>query len=440
LPIQVIDVRLLDAPDLAAFNIDLPTRGAVEEGYNLTLSGWALAPTGPPPSVALALVGSPNLIDGLLTESRLHGTRQGVGDHYADIPRAHECSFLFYCSLVGLPTDSDLLLSARLEDGRLAPMARLQVRRNLIPRRGTNGIRPVLMSCPGRSGSTWLTRLLGQHPQGVAHRPFEREPRVASYWMEVFRALSGPTGYSRAIQPVVTSSADWWIEGRGWLQHVDVGGDPHLHNWLVNDSVEDVAAFCRARIEGFYRSVACEDGKDRPSFFVERSVHPRLTALVHELFPGTTELHLIRDPRDILASRLSFIDKTANPKQFGRDAAGSNEEYVREHFAREMTHALHRWEAADNQALKIRYEDLIEDPHSTLERIFRHLDVDASTETVQQVFDGASQQTPERQEMHLTAPSQQSSVGRWRQDLDETLLAACEETLGDVIRAFGYAD
>ena len=436
--VQALDVELLEAPHLAAFNLDLPTAGSVEQGYNLTLSGWALAPSGPPRSVRLTLTGSSVMLDGVLAESRLLGFRHGVGDHFAEIPRASESNFLFYCSLIGLPRESKLVLSAQLHDERSIPMARLRVRRDVISVPTDRCIQPVLLYSPGRSGSTWLTRLLGQHPQGVTYRPFQREPRVTSYWMEAFRALSGPTGYSRAIHPERTESRDWWIVDRDWLPQMDVADDPHLQRWLVEAAVEDMARFCRGRIEGFYGSVARDENKGRPEFFAERAVSARLTAMAREFFPRLTELQLMRDPRDILVSRLAYIART-KAEQFGRETADSDEEYVRESFSREMRNTLQRWKAAGPESILVRYEDLIQRPEDQLREIFERLEVDSDPATVSQVLTAARLRSPDRQREHMTTTPEEQSIGRWRRDLGAPLLAAFEESLGDVIGEFGYS-
>jgi hypothetical protein len=388
--------------------------------------------------VRLSVAGPDDLIFGPLAESRLLGARRpALGEHFSDIPDAEEAGFLFYCSLVGLEREVDLLLSALLSHGQTAPFARLRVRRDRVPGKPPVGVTPVLIDAPGRSGSTWLTCLLGRHPLGVTYRSFEREPRVAGYWTEVFRAVSGPTGYSRATDPEEVDSADWWIAERQWLPQVDVSRDPHLDHWLNSESVEEIASFCRGRIEGFYRSVARDEGKDRLEFFAERAVSPRVTAVVRELFPQSAVLSLIRDPRDILASRIAFNRQTGR-QQFGRSAAADDEEYVRTHFAREMKHLVRKLDRAAERGLLIRYEELIERPKEVLGQVFKFLAVDARPETVSTILEDARSLLPERQHSHRTARKPRTSIGRWRQDLSESLVTACEQELGDVMARLDY--
>jgi hypothetical protein len=160
--------------------------------------------------------------------------------------------------------------------------------------------------------------------------------------------------------------------------------------------------------------------------------------MVREFYPGVAEILLVRDPRDILSSRLSYMAKTG-VQQFGRGAAGSDEEYVRNQFAPEIRLFLIQWEDARDRALRLKYEDLVRRPEDTLRSIFEHLEVDAAAETTSQVLSAAEQMTPERQRHHMTVADAQASIGRWRADLDKSLVVACEDALGDTLSRLGYA-
>jgi hypothetical protein len=70
-----------------------------------------------------------------------------------------------------------------------------------------------MIRCLGRTGSTWLMRLLGQHPEVLVYRPFEYEPRLVSYWIEVLRRLGHPRAGLAALRPS-GSEALWWL-GQG---------------------------------------------------------------------------------------------------------------------------------------------------------------------------------------------------------------------------------
>ena len=62
-------------------------------------------------------------------------------------------------------------------------------------------IEPIVLTALGRTGSTAVTRLLAAHPAVAAYRPFEYEPRVVTYWIDVLRALAEPGRFRRQIAP-----------------------------------------------------------------------------------------------------------------------------------------------------------------------------------------------------------------------------------------------
>jgi hypothetical protein len=41
---------------------------------------------------------------------------------------------------------------------------------------------------------------------------------------------------------------------------------------------------------------------------------------------------------------------------------------------------------------------------------------------------------------HKTSPDPESSIGRWRYELDPSLQAICQEAFGDVLKEFGYEE
>ena len=436
--VEVVKVDLTRAPEIAGFALDVPTPGTVEGGYNLTIAGWAVTPSGPPPAIQVALIGSDPLLDGPLTEVRLLIRRPDIGRRFPDISAADECGFFTSLSLVGLPPASRLAVLARLDDGRHILLAQISLVRDRLAPRSREGLSPVLLHVPGRAGSTWLTRLLGQHPRLVTYRPFQYEPRVAGYWTEVFRMLSEPKSHSRGIHPERTDQADWWVSDRAWLPLVDTRGDPILASWLATESTAEISAFCRGRIDAFYTVTGREQGKTDFRLFAERAINPWLTAVLRELYGGElSEVFLVRDPRDILVSRLSFMAKTGR-QQFEREVATDDEDYARRQFSEELKDFLNLWKHTGNQATLLRYEELIRAPERTLTSLFEHLRIEADAVTVAQVIEVARRLTPERQETHKTARDDSASVGRWRRDLDETLLSACEDGLGDALIELGY--
>jgi hypothetical protein len=430
-----VDVSLGPGENIVGCELQLPDQGPQDSGYNLVVSGWADGRAGPVTRLRIAqLAGASGSPPGrMLLEVALAEPRPDAPEAERQAP---EGTFHASLSLVGTPAECELDVSCGFADDSWEPLARLRIKRTPLPAADPSSIRPVLLRGPGRAGSTWLIGLLGRHPEAVAYAPFRYEPRIGGFWSEVFRALSRPAGYSRAIHPEDVDSPEWWVARRDWLPLVDTRDEPALERWLTKDSVEQLADFCRGRIDGFYEEAAKTVGAAHPSCFVERDVNPGLTAILRELYPSLRYVFLIRDPRDVLASRLAFIAKRGY-LQFGRHAAGSDDEYVRNQFTEELRGFLQTWSAYRDIGILVRYEELMRTPEGTLAAICEHLGIDAAGPTLETVVSGAPLVSPERQAGHRTAGDEES-IGRWRSDLSPELQAGCREALGPLVAELGY--
>jgi hypothetical protein len=120
-------------------------------------------------------------------------------------------------------------------------------------------------------------------------------------------------------------------------------------------------------------------------------------------------IDLIRDPRDVLASRRAFMAE--GTEWWERDAAS---------VAAELEQRLDELDATPAD-LRLRYEDLACDLQRTAQELADRLDIELDPDEV------------ERPAHHLTTSSATASVGRWRNDLDPTdaaLITPLAERLG----------
>ena len=121
-------------------------------------------------------------------------------------------------------------------------------------------------------------------------------------------------------------------------------------------------------------------------------------------------IDLVRDPRDILASRRSFL--AGGTDHWARDANS---------VADELSARLDELDAQPPN-LRVRYEDLALDLETTAEMLGDHLEVELVPSGV------------DRPTQHVTTPSATASVGRWRSDLDDDDAAA----LTPIAERLGY--
>jgi hypothetical protein len=294
-----------------------------------------------------------------------------------------------------------------------------------------------LVKTLGRAGSTWLTHLLGAHAQVLAYRPFDFEPRMLDYWMEILRTLSHPHSYAQAIDPDVDVPRAWWEGRTRSLGPLGLGGEPRVQSWIESESIEQLAAFAQRRVDSFYARVAESQDKPEAVRFVERGHEWHELVLVRELYDGARTIFLVRDPRDLLASRLAFNRKTGK-EQFGYAGSASPEDYVRGSMRTEVDDLLDTWRARGADGLMLRYEDLMLRPEETLSGLFAHLGLDGEEETASAVLARARAHAPERQAEHMTSANEAASIGRWRSELPPALQAVCDDVFAAPLAAFGY--
>ena len=452
-PVQILEVSdLLDRGaagaaggsrqgDVIGHGLSLPKPGEDGQGYNVTLSGWALTADGPPAAIRVAALpsnGQPSAYRGVLADAPVNLQRPRIGERFAHLPRSDECGFRASLSLVGVAREFELSVSAVLADGGEIPFARVRGRREPVASGSPSAFQPILLRAPGRAGSHWIICLLGQHPEIVTYQPFRFEPRISAYWLEVFRWLAEPRSYSRAIRPELSEgNVDWWFR-QGRLPAINLDDEPQLERWLAMDSVEELARFCKDRIDGFYRHAAIEQGKQHVTCFAERPMDARVTAILHELYGRVFEVFLIRDPRDVLCSRFA---STATPgrARFRDAVAGREREYVRSVLADEMRAFVANWNMCRDRAVLVKYEELIERPQAALGPVLQYLDVDSRPETAREMVDAAATVRPDLQREHRTSADPSTSIARWRRELSPQLASACEESFGDVLQELGYA-
>ena len=345
----------------------------------------------------------------------------------------HQVTFGTTIHATDLTREFDLTLRIRFESGEGVPIGRLRGRREALPANPDARIQPLMVTTIGRSGSKWLVWLLSCHSQIVAFQPLAFEPRVATYWIDVFRSLSAPRSFERQVHSD-TYSGEWWLGHRAPPPPAAIA--PDLSEWLAKDAVEDLAAMCQGRIEAFYRRVGASVGKPEPDYFVEKFLlRPSTLDLLGEVYTGAKEVILVRDFRDRLSSVLAW-NAIRGKELFGRDAYASDADFVTSRIRTEARSLLAHWRKRKDSAHLLRYEDLVLEPRRTLRDLLEFLNVDSSVESLDATLDRGSRKTP-LLDAHRTSV-RGTSIGRWRNDLSSELADLCNDVLKPILVEFGY--
>ena len=338
----------------------------------------------------------------------------------------------FYATIgsLSLPPRFELRVEAELADGERAPVATIRGRRASLRTRFEPRRQPVMLTSAGRSGTTVFMRLLEGHPDIAAYPPFEHEPRVATYWLDVLLALSDPASWLRQIAPAGPLHEDWWLGRR--IPTARRLSRPAIQNWLASEGVEELGEFCMSRIDAVYDQVAALEGGGEERYFAEKFQPDRIPELAWELYSGAREIILVRDLRDMVASIFASSAKRG-AQELPADGVG----YIAENVKRRAGAAAGAWRARSDRALLVRYEDVMLAPDETLRGVLEYLEIDSSPEAVAAMRAHAEDPVV-AMERHRTTPDPAASIGRWRRDLSEELQEACERTLRDELRLFGY--
>jgi hypothetical protein len=416
--------RILDV------SLDGPRVGVDEHRYALSLGGWVVGRRRPVSAINVLLAGFPP--DGLpLLSVPVSILREGVLRRFEHLPRDLPCGFATTIGVAGLPAEFELTLEAVFDDGQAERFGKIVGRHPRIESHFAPALQPLMLTSLGRTGTTWLMRLLSEHPQLAVHRVYPYETRACAYWMHAFDVLAEPHHHGVA-------HPDDYHHDRTVVRHSPLHllwRDPAVHGWLQGAYVEQLAGFVQRTTDSFYQVVAESNGCLDPRYFAEKFHVGHARWFARSIYSGARELLLVRDPRDMLCSILAFNARRGY-ESFGRELVESDAQFVgriREDFAR----LVYAQDSDRDPPHLVRYEDVILDPPATLSELLRYADLDAAEATVAGMLERAATDTAELA-AHRTAGDARQSVGRWRRDLSPELQAICADAFGELLERLGY--
>ncbi len=280
---------------------------------------------------------------------------------------------------------------------------------------------PILVTAPGRSGTTYLMSCLAASPQIVVAELVPYEVRLLSYYAAAYAVLTAPADTGHSTHPDR-------LEGDGF----HIGFNPftgpqyahafhkqaslrHFHeDWAparLGTAVADI-------VRQYYRLLATDKDKSAVRFFAEKNnnLHRPTRLFVRRVFSGMREVVIVRDPRDVLCSHVAYFDSSQD-KAFLQLS----------HSCSQLT-AI-KAEAGPDVCI-IRYEDMVRGDAATFARLGAFLRAEIGPvrkEAGERMF-----------AQHATSFSPEASIGRWRTDLPGSLQMQCAQTWGGFLQLFGY--
>jgi hypothetical protein len=429
--ITVSRVITADSPEgIKDFHITRPAPGSAELVYSLGVEGWVVPGRGPANAIRMHGAHRP------LPHAPVVIERPDVAALHPTVPWAERAGFAIRLNALQLPRRFRLALTALLADGNRARLGVIEGERRPFPVQDTR-YRPLIVTTLGRSGSTWLTWLLGRHPEIVDYRSFEYETKVAAYFAEALRVLSRPTSYYQPIRGEIDYSG-WWRGDPRWSLPWHTSHES-IDEWLGTEHVEDLIEFFTGRMDALFGRLAQATGKEDASYVVEKMPATYFgQPLLAEILPGAREIILVRDFRDVAASLLAFGEKRGR-KWYEERPHLSDEEIISDPLRSDVDQLAASWAERHDAAFLLRYEDLVLRPQETIAGVLSYLELDARPKTISRMLADADQVKGPMQDAHVTSTTAADSIGRWRRDLSPALQRVCEESLGKGLEAFGYA-
>lgn len=424
-PVEVLEVSLAEAhaERFVGRSIDKPLPGLAPGGaYELDLRGWAIGSETEVVAVELANGGA------VVRRARSGVGRSDVAAAHPGLAGARSSGFYATISTLDLPLEFELRLDAVFADGSKATIGAVKGRRSPLTSTFEPRLQPLMVTSPGRTGSTIMMQMLSAHPEVVAYPPFEHEPRVATYWIDLLKTLASPASYLRQIAPAGNLVGHWWLGEREPVPRRL--SRPDVQEWLGGEAIVEVAALCQSRIEALYERLVEPDRA--PVYFAEKFRADAVPSIMWELYPQAREVILVRDLRDVVCSIFATSEKRGVqelPPDRGR--------YVAEQLKARVEASVVALAARGDRARLVRYEDLMLRSEETLTGLLGYLGVDASAGTLAGMLEHASKRLP-AMDRHRTTPDPVASIGRWKRDLSPELQSVCEAALGPALEAFGY--
>ncbi len=417
-----------DSDALLGFSIELPVAGTAAEAYSFEFAGWVLG--GHSAAVQIELIAN----DGAPRRIPIVFPRSDVARCYPQRAENTKVGFWAPVSVIGMTPEFELLVRVVLENTERVPIARIRGRHRPLPSRFQPSIQPLLVTSLARTGTTWMMRLLLEHPAITTLRIYPYECRPGRYWMQLVGGMAEPAYPAQARSKLGIFDDEWWA-GQDPLQRGSLSQNPALQQWFNARFVEQVALLCQRSLEDCYREIAATQDQRTPIYFAEKHLPDDVPGILWELYPKCREIFVVRDPRDMLCSIRAFNAKRGT-LNFSRDTVASEEEYILR-LGRDGQQLLGGWKARGNRACLVRYEDLVLRPIESLSKISRYLAIEADSSLLEDVLRRALVDTPELA-AHRTAGTARASIGRWRHDLDSSSQLLCEQVFGEFLKEFGY--
>src|SRR5918998_530343 len=360
----------------------------------------------------------------------LEGVARGLGSRLGRVPALTRAT-------AGLPGGAVRVPSARRK-----------------PARREQGNTPVFfVTGVGKSGTSWLMRMLDGHPEILCKgegRFFAADWRRANFDPEGTRALASSLYYALLDSEYLRL----WVERSVWAREGDTA--THLDN-LTRLATEH---FLLGQLRKTDKKIVGDKSPLLDTGFIEE---------VARVYPGARVIHIIRDGRDQAVSMLHHVwnrstdqggVQTLMPGEFERREVYRQDpkkllQTGEGMFTEErLRGAARSWNARVGKTAQdgvtmlgpnyteVRYEDLLERPHEEVGRLAGFLGADTGEKAVRQAVGSASfeklSRGRERGQEDTSSFYRKGIAGDWKNYFTEEDRQIYKEEAGELLIRLGY--
>ncbi len=318
--------------------------------------------------------------------------------------------------VMGAGFDPRVSGSERGDQGRLVreqaeEIARLRAKAEENGAGGPDPRNIVWMFSDGRSGSTWLTRMVGDMP---GHSVW-REPNVGTLFGQHYYVWANDN----------QRGSDHFIMGSGrerWIRSI--------RRFVLDEA--------RSRFP---------DMPPEKHLFVKEPFGSVGAPLIMEAFPESRMVFLVRDPRDVVASALdahqeggwSHWRTKAGTHEARHLAAGDLDAFVAERAERYMRHIGNSkvaFDAHTGRKAMIRYEELRTDALETMGRLYRELEIPVNDRRLARVVEKRSWENIPEEKKGEGKFNRKATPGGWQEDLSPAQAGIVETITAPLLQEF----
>ena len=254
---------------------------------------------------------------------------------------------------------------------------------------------PIFIGGVGRSGTSLVRSITNAHPRIAIGPELKMTPRVVNCWSELGAV-------------------------RSYLDETYDGGADQLDG-----------AFRRI-ILGFLERTRRRTGDNRVGEKTPNNV--AVFEQIHALFPESPLVHVVRDGRDVVRSLLE--QDWNSPASGGSISINTRAREAAKYWARAVRAGTEAGEKLDGSGrfVTVRYEDLVRYPEREVRRLCAFLG-ERYYEEMLRFY--------EKEDPHFSPaqrPIDDSSVGRWREELTNRQKAEVKAEASELLVELGYAD